>query len=168
MNIKTKVTSNLSLLFILFYIVIGQINLPAQEIFSTTGGEAQGYGGSMSYTIGQIVYQNPIETSGSLIQGVQQPYEIIVVTNTNDVLEGNLEVMSYPNPANDYLVFCLDKLEITNLSYSLYDYNGKFLRNARITELQTKIIINDLVPSVYFLKINRDNKVIRTFKIIKK
>jgi len=80
MNIKTGVTSNLSLLLI--FIVIGQINLPAQESFSTTGGEAQGYGGSISYTIGQMVYHNPIGIGGSLLQSVQQPYEINAVTYT--------------------------------------------------------------------------------------
>jgi hypothetical protein len=39
------------------------------------GGEATGSGGSVSYSVGQVVYTTNTGINGSVAQGVQQPYE---------------------------------------------------------------------------------------------
>jgi hypothetical protein len=48
----------------------------AQETISPGGGNATGSGGSVSYTIGQVAYGAFSGTTGSVIQGIQQPYDI--------------------------------------------------------------------------------------------
>ena len=59
----------------------GLTSLQAQEAIPATGGEASGSGGSASYTVGQVVYTTNVGTNGnSVAEGVQQPYEISVVT----------------------------------------------------------------------------------------
>ena len=52
----------------------------AQEGINVTGANASGSGGSASYTVGQMVYQTNTGTNGSVAEGVQQPYEISIVT----------------------------------------------------------------------------------------
>ena len=41
--------------------------------------------------------------NGSAAQGVQQPYEISVVTAVEKALDISLEMVVYPNPATDFI-----------------------------------------------------------------
>ena len=75
----------------------------AQESVNATGGDASGSGGSASYSVGQVVYTTNVGTNGSVSQGVQQPYEISVVTAIEEAKGINLTVTAYPNPTTDYL-----------------------------------------------------------------
>src|SRR5665648_315019 len=73
-------------------------SLQGQETISATGGNATGSGGSVSYTIGQVTYHNLSGSNGTVAQGVQQPYEISVVTAIINTREITLECTIYPNP----------------------------------------------------------------------
>ena len=54
-----------------------------------------------------------------------------------------------------------------NLSYQLFDMDGKLLKSKNVTSDKTKIATNDLTPAVYFLKVRDNKKAIKSFKIIK-
>jgi len=54
--------------------------IQGQSTIPSTGGNATGSGGSVSYTVGQITYRTFSGTNGSIAEGVQQTYEISVVT----------------------------------------------------------------------------------------
>lgn len=49
----------------------GMFGLQAQQVVTTSGGNASGSGGSVSYTIGQIVYTTNTNSNGSVAKGVQ-------------------------------------------------------------------------------------------------
>lgn len=146
---------------------LGLTGLQAQERISATGGNASGGGGSASYSIGQLAYQTHTGTNGSVEEGVQQPYEISVVTGLEEAKGINLSVSAYPNPTTDYLTLSIVEFEISNLSYQLYDMNGKLLQSKKITGNQTSIAMGNLVPANYFVKVIQSNKEVKTFKIIK-
>ena len=146
---------------------LGLTGVQAQESVNTAGGSASGNGGSASYSVGQVVYQTPTGTNGSVAEGVQQPYEISVVSAIEEATGITLSVSAYPNPTNDNLLLSIDELDLSNLSYQLYDISGKVLQNKRITSDQTSIVMGDLMPATYFLKVTQDNKEVKTFKIIK-
>lgn len=57
----------------------------AQETISPGGGNATGGGGSVSCTFGQLAYSSFTGTTGSVAQGVQQPYEISDAPVTQDI-----------------------------------------------------------------------------------
>lgn len=139
----------------------------AQNVVPVSGGNASGSGGSMSYTIGQVVYTTNTGTNGSAAQGVQQPYEISIVTGIEEALGISLEIMVYPNPATDLIKLKIENYEMQNLRYQLYDINGSLLQDSKIENSETSITINNLVSATYFLKVTDNNKVIKTFKIIK-
>lgn len=139
----------------------------AQESINATGGDASGGGGSSSYSIGQVVYTTNTGTSGSVAQGVQQAFEISVVTGIEKAKGINLSVTAYPNPTTDYLTLRIDEFEILNLSFQLYDMSGKLLQNEKITGNQTSIAMGNLVPSNYFVKVIQGNREVKTFKIFK-
>jgi len=146
---------------------LGLTGLQAQESVNASGDNASGGGGSASYSVGQVVYTTNTGANGSVAQGVQQPYEISVVTAIEEAKGINLSVTAYPNPTTDYLTLGIDEFEISNLSYQLYDMNGKLLQSEKITGNQTSIIMSNLVPATYFVKVIQGNKEVKTFKIIK-
>jgi len=155
----------LGLVLLLYF---GLSNLQAQEAIPATGGEATGSGGSASYTVGQVVYTTNVGTNGnSVAQGVQQPYEISVVTSIPEAKEINLLVSAYPNPTTNYLTIKVENYETANLQYQVSDINGKLLQTVKATGTETKIETNNLIPANYFVKVLDNNKEIKVFKIIK-
>ncbi len=139
----------------------------AQEAIPASGGEASGSGGSASYSVGQVVYATNTGTNGSVAQGVQQSFEISTETGMEEAKGINLIVSAYPNPATDFLTLSVDNFEVSNLLYQLYDINGKLLENKKLESNQTSIVMGELVPATYFLKVIEGNKEVKTFKIIK-
>ena len=146
---------------------LGLTGLQAQESVNATGGNALGSGGSVSYSVGQLTYQTHVGTNGSVAEGVQQQFEISIITEIKEAKGINLSVSAYPNPTTDYLTLRIDEFEISNLSFQLYDMNGKLLQNEKITGNQTSIVMSNLLPATYFVKVIQGNKEVKTFKIIK-
>jgi len=147
---------------------IGLTGLQAQISVNATGGNASGSGGSASYSVGQVVYQTHTGTNGSVAEGVQQPYEISVVTAIEQTKTINLLVTAYPNPATDYLTLNISEFKLSGLSYQLFDMSGKLLFDEKITGSQTQIIMSQLVPASYLLVVKQGNIGLKTFKIVKK
>ena len=151
----------------LLFLGLGLTGLQAQTSVNATGGNASGSGGSASYSVGQLAYTTNTGTNGSVSEGVQQPFEISIVTGIEEAKGINLSVSAYPNPTTDYLTLSIGEFDISNLSYQLYDMNGKLLQNEKITGNQTSIAMGNLVPANYFVKVIQGNKEVKTFKIIK-
>lgn len=146
---------------------LGLTGLQAQTSINATGGNASGSGGSVSYSVGQVVCTTSTGTNGSVVQGVQQPYEISVVTGLDEAIGINLSVTAYPNPTADYLTLEVKEFELSNLHFQMYDMSGKLLQSEKITGNQTSIVMSNLVPAIYFVKVFKGNREVKTFKIIK-
>lgn len=150
--------------------VYGTLGIKAQNNIVSSGGEATGTGGSVSYSAGQIFYTTNTGLNGSVAQGVQQPYEISVITAIEDAGDINLVCTAYPNPASDFLTLKVDAsttLGNQSMVYHLFDMNGKLLEGKNITVTETYISIGNLASATYFLKVIQGNKEVKTFKIIK-
>ncbi len=151
-----------------FFIALGLVGLKAQESISATGGNASVSGqGSVSYSVGQVVFTVNTGTTGTVLQGVQQPFEISVISGIEDTEDISLSVLAYPNPATDYLLLRADNVEISNLSFQLFDMNGKLLESNRLSGNDTSIDMSNLLPAAYFLKVIEKHSEVKVFKIIK-
>ncbi len=140
----------------------------AQEVIPTTGGNASGNGGSVSYSVGQVVYTTNTGTSGTISQGVQHPYEISVITGIDDPFGIQLTCTAYPNPVSDYLTIEIKDYKNEDLSYLLYDINGRIIDSKQMTANRTTISMANLLPATYFLKIINKQTEVKIFKIVKK
>lgn len=147
--------------------VLGLTGLLAQNTIPASGGNATGSGGSVNYTVGQVVDDTYTGTNGSVAQGVQQPYEISVVNGIDEALGISLEIKVYPNPTMDFIKLKTANYEIQNLRYQLYDMNGRLVKENKVEGDETSIAMSNLVPATYFLKVMDNKEVIKTFKIIK-
>lgn len=142
--------------------------LQAQECVTSTGGNISGNGGSVSFSVGQVLYQTYSGSNGSRAAGVQQPYEISVITELKEAIGIGLSVLAYPNPTTDFLILEVNEIELSNLYFQLFDIKGKLLHSYRITSNQTSIFTGNLSPATYFVKVFQDYRVVKTFKVIKK
>jgi hypothetical protein len=145
----------------------GMFGLQAQQVVTTSGGNASGSGGSASYSVGQVVYTTNGNSNGRVAQGVQQPYEIFIVTGIEEAKGISLEIMVYPNPATDFIKLKIENYDVQNLRYQLYDINARLLQDNKIVGNETDIVMSNYVSATYFLKVTDNNKVVKTFKIIK-
>ncbi len=151
---------------------LGLTGLQAQTSLNAAGGNASSSEGSVNYSVGQLVYTTNTGTSGSVTQGVQQPYEISIVTELEEAKDIKLSVSAYPNPTTDYLTLEVKDFELSTLHFQLFDMNGKLLLREKITSNQTRIDMNNLVPATYFVKVivmtqNLASQEMKIFKIVK-
>ena len=139
----------------------------SQEIISPSAGDSSGSGGSLSYTIGQVFF-NTIESDyGSLVQGVQQPFEFQTLS-TPALLTVQLTAVTYPNPTTEFVLLKISDTALENLQYTLFDLNGKTIDSKKINSFSTKITMKNFGIGMYLLKLTKNNQPLKTFKIIKK
>lgn len=141
-------------------------NLFSQQSVLTSGGNSTSTGGVVNYSVGQVFYTNISAVDGIIAQGVQLPYEISVTTGITET-QINLSVSAYPNPTIGNITLSIYKTNLDNLSYQLFDMNGKLLKFNKLQEFETTIEMNDFVPAPYVLKVTQNEKEIKSYKIIK-
>lgn len=138
----------------------------AQQAITATGFDATGSGGSSSYSVGQIDYSAK-GANNEITEGLQQPYEIVTLAVSDN---GNVEknISLYPNPVKDILFVDFNQEKFSNSTYQLYDAQGKLIKNGNFSQKKNELNFSMLPASVYIIRIFSDNKMVKTFKIIKK
>jgi len=136
----------------------------AQDDVPTAGGDATGAGGSSAYSVGQVVYTS-VSGTGSVNQGVQQPY-VIIATGINQP-DINLTMSVYPNPSITSITLNVGKQDLQNLSFELFDVQGKLVAAAKIASIETTLEMENYNSGNYFLKVIEETKELKSFKIIK-
>ena len=152
---------------ILLFLVFSISYTYAQQSINTSGGNGSGSGGSFSYTVGQIDYVSATGANGSILQGVQQPFEIFTL-GSNAFTNINLEMKSYPNPTTANLNLKISNYEIENLDFQLFDISGRIITQHKITSEETTISMESLAAGNYIVQVSDNGKALKTFKIIKK
>jgi len=151
----------------LSFITASWIAINGQSTIPSSGGKADGTNGNVEFTAGQIAYTSIYGSEGVLLQGVQQPYEITIITDINIPGDIKLSFSVFPNPASDFLKLKIDNYIIDNLWYILFDLSGHIIAKTRIHGNETIIPMDHLSSSIYFLEVSENNNVIKVFKIIK-
>lgn len=141
--------------------------IQAQQTTLSSGGVATGNGGSMSFSVGQIVYTTYTGSTGNMAQGVQQPFEIMGVLGVDGLSEINLNLVAYPNPTSDFLKIDMNDSDFKDVTYQLYDINGRLLSNKKLSNSKTEINMKQLSSAIYYLKIMKNQKPVKILKIIK-
>jgi hypothetical protein len=153
---------------LVFFILIS-FSLSAQYNFTSGSGELKGPGGSASQSIGQIAYTYIHSDSGSVKQGVIQPYQIFVISG-EDIRNIELSLKAFPNPVFNILNLLVDENFLNKdqeLEYQLFDINGRLLEANNISTALTEITVSQYPPAAYFLQVRAQNKPIKIFKIVK-
>lgn len=152
---------------LLLLVVMIDLNyLAAQESVNASGGDASGGGGTCAYSIGQIVCTTNSASVGSVAMGVQQPYEISVLTSINQS-SLNFEIIVFPNPATDFLNLKIENAELLDFDFKLFDVNGRLVESRGVNVDNEVVDMHCLPSSTYFLKVFKRDLEVKNFKIIK-
>ena len=145
--------------------VLSVLSLSAQSDIVPMGGDMEGSGVTISYTIGQIAVQSFGEGSTRIFEGVQQSYEIqtIGIDNYPGI---TLNAMVYPNPTLGNVQLTMNNVQLEG-EVRVFDLNGKFLFSKKIEGNSTEIPMSDLAAGTYFVNVLNGTQVLKSFKVVK-
>lgn len=163
MNMKMKVVH------FLWACIWALQSLNAQQGFVTCGGDILSVNGSLAFSIGQTAYSSFHTETGSIHQGIQQPF-LSAIVNVGE-LHHNQMVNFYPNPAHRELYIQLSSDEISFLAMPyqvrLYDPQGILKKIQAMKTNITEIPIDDLPPGIFFIQVWQGDQFINSFSFIK-
>lgn len=138
-----------------------------QQSVHSSGGNANGSGGTASYSVGQVSYTSQVGSTGMLGLGVQQAYELFMVSIPDTVTKGQTNV--FPNPSKEYLVLQVDAYRERKPSYRLCDPTGKILTEGEVTSRQTYIDTTELPSGLYMIQViwGEEQRRMQSHKFIK-
>lgn len=138
----------------------------SQVAVNSSGGGSKTIDGSIEYSIGNVFYTSVTTNTGSITEGVQHTYDITTVGIQEQDL--NISLSVFPNPTTDLLnlATCFNT---KGFSFQIIDLLGNQFEYQPIESNQTIIRMLSYNTGTYILNIlSDDNKVLQSFKIIKK
>ncbi|PKP20607.1 MAG: hypothetical protein CVU05_08665 [Bacteroidetes bacterium HGW-Bacteroidetes-21] len=151
--------------FGLFAMICANAQVLSPEVIASSGGDFQGTGTSLSWTLGEPVTETFEGSNAILTQGFHQG--IYTVVNVFENPSANLSVTLYPNPVVDILNIDINNPEEV-LNFTLSDLNGRMLFSQKSNESKMQINLKDYASSNYLLVIwNSKGDVVKTYKILK-
>ena len=152
---------------IFFLMFLGYLPGSAQKGTVTSGKNIVSSNGSISFTIGQIVYNSNDNGSIYETQGIQQPYEILTYLIDIEMDASLSSLRLYPNPTTSNIMIDIETIPSGNLRYELIDALQRVIHRGSITENLTSIDVETYASGIFLLRILSDSKVKQVFKIIK-
>ena len=147
---------------LLFGALTLSLNSLGQEVVSTQGDSYTNANGSIDFTIGEVVINTVTDGTNDLTQGFHQ-------TNWNflgvEDFAPNYEAIIFPNPTEDVLNIRTSAFE--NVTYTLYDAQGKLVMQDKLSAEQTPIQVSQLAPGNYSITLSNGTQELKTFKLIK-
>ena len=140
------------------------VSLYSQSNTVSAGGDADGDNGSISYSIGQVVYTSAQGSNGNVNQGVQQPYDVGVVTG---IEEAGINLSVFPNPTSGLLTLTVADEDASLLSYQLFDASGRLVDSKNKLNSTNAISLDGYATGVYTLSVSRENKQIKSFRLVR-
>lgn len=147
---------------IVLFSLFASISVSAQEVVSTQGESYSNASAKIDFTIGEVVINTGTDGTNDLTQGFHQ---------TNWTFLGvedfapNFQATIFPNPTQD--VFNIKTSVFENVTYTLYDAQGKLVMQNILSAEQTPIQVSQLAPGSYSLTLNNETQNLKTFKLIK-
>jgi hypothetical protein len=151
---------------ILVMLILAPGALFGQQVLSASSGNSSGNSGSTTFVVGQIFYQGSSGSGGSAIEGVLQPISVSVISGLENIDEMGISL--YPNPTDQIINLKSGRSDHKGLSYSLFDFQGRVIRSGEITSANTAIDLSDIPASAYFIRIFNEQKLIASYKIVKR
>ena len=147
---------------LVLFSLFATIYVSAQEVVATQGDSYSNATANIDFTIGEVIIATGTDGTNDLTQGFHQ-------TNWNFVgLEDfapNYEATIFPNPTQEVLNIRTSMFE--NVTYTLYDAQGKLVMQNILSAEQTPIQVSQLAPGSYSLTLNNETQNLKTFKLIK-
>lgn len=134
----------------------------SQEVVSTQGDSYSNGNSSIDFTIGEVVVNTGTDGTNDITQGFHQTnWNVVGVENQVPSFEATV----FPNPTSELLNIRASTFK--NVTYTLYDGQGKFVLQEKLIGNETSIQVSDLATGNYSLILNNETENLKTFKLIK-
>ena len=147
---------------IILLVLSSALKTTAQEVVATQGDSYSNTSAQIDFTIGEIIINTESNGVNTLTQGFHQ-------TNWNFVgLENHApeyEATIFPNPTSKILNIRTSAFD--NVTYTLYDAQGKLIMQNILSAEQTPIQVGQLATGKYSITLDSKNQKLKTFKLIK-
>ena len=152
---------------VVFFSLFSAATVSAQEVVSTQGDSYSNSNAGIDFTIGEVIINTGTDGSHDLTQGFHQ-------TNWNflgvEDFAPDYEASIFPNPTSDVLNIKTSSFE--NVTYTLYDAQGKLVLQNILAAEVTPIQVSHLAPGSYSLQLTfeegkKSALKSKTFKLIK-
>ena len=147
---------------LLVFSLLTTLFVSAQEVISTQGESYSNASGNIDFTIGEVIINTGTNGTNDITQGFHQ-------TNWNflgvEDFAPDYEATIFPNPTQDVLNIKTSSYE--NVTYTLYDAQGKLVMQNLLSSEQTLIQVSQLAPGSYSLTLNNVQQQLKTYKLIK-
>ena len=151
-------------LLILSFAFCATIQIQAQNNTVSAGADTEGSNGSVSYSIGQVVYTSATGINGSINQGVQQPYDYDVITGIEHT---EIELNLYPNPTLGQVNLTIADSRTQEYSLSLFDATGRLImQNSQLNGLNS-FSMESYAAGAYTLSVFKKEELVKSFRIIR-
>ncbi|MBK8352044.1 MAG: T9SS type A sorting domain-containing protein [Saprospirales bacterium] len=154
-------------LFITFMIVAFYMQaqqLTPSVICSASGTLSNGTT-NVYWTIGETIVETMQSGNNQLSNGFQQANYIITAIKNNKT---SYDIQLFPNPTNNLLNLKINVMQLKNVRFQLFDMQGKMVKEDALQNELTAIDCSQLIPAVYWLKLeDAAHEVVGTFKIVK-
>lgn len=159
------ILQEIKIFYVLFLILFSNISY-SQQASVAGGGDLQvSGGGSMAFSIGQIVYTQIDNGILYVAQGVQQPYEVFI-NFVSELFDKN-SVSIFPNPFENEININFQSLDFSNCKAKLIDLQGNVIQETILTDLNNQLYVGNLSRGGYFIILENNVGGIYTVKLIK-
>lgn len=110
------------------------------------------------------VTTNPTALLDELLSNIPTIEEIPQINNTENKVD--LTTSVYPNPAKDFIIINTEMTENESGIISLFDVNGRMVKQTSITDGQTNLDISELIDGIYIYQIAVGNEMIKVDKLM--
>lgn len=134
----------------------------AQEVIGSAGETFSNGSLIVDYTLGETVIFTGSDGTNDLTQGFHQTkWQFVGV----EEFQISFEASVYPNPTSDLLIISVQDFQ--DLSYQMYDSQGKLVRNGEIKQSESIIAVQELSQGQYSLSIIKNSNPVKQFTLVK-
>ena len=151
--------------YLFSFLLIASFVTNSQQKLLSSGGSAVG-SGSLNYSVGQMFFSSNSANSGSVSESIHQAIELFSLSAADKSIVF-IKAKAYPNPTKNKITLALKDNELNNLTYAVFDVNGRLLIKGKEHKEDTDIYMKNYAKGIYFLKVNQNQKQLDIFKIIK-
>ena len=103
-----------------------------------------------------VINQGSMTTTNYEYMLVDGLLTVSPVTSTRSINNGDIKINIYPNPASDFLILECAENEVI----SIYDLTGNVVLQTKSTNNLIRLDVSNLIEGIYYVVINKNNKLI--------
>lgn len=140
-----------ALVLVLLLLLFAANSALAQQISVAAGGDAASAAGSVAFTVGQVVYETRFGTVAASNEGVQQPYDVAIVTDVDAIEEAQAD--AFPNPVSNFFRIVLDTSVPQPISFRVVGSSGQIIYAGQTQGPETVVNTQHWASGRYLLQL---------------